>query len=337
MISPDKTVLVTGASGFIGGHVCEVLAARGVKVRALVRKTSDVSHLGAPGISLVYGDLSDAASLRSACVGVDTVIHTAAAVGSFGEWPHFYETGVLGTERLIDGAAAEGVRRFIHISSIAVYGLQGGRMNEDTPFETEPQPWNHYVREKVMAEQSLWRAHEQGRIRATSIRPSVVIGPRDRNAIPRMADLLRLPVAALPGKPSMRFPVVTVADCVDVIVRAFEDDRAIGRAYNVCGDDIALSDIYASVAKHAGLPAPKLYLPTSVTLVAVGALEWAWKRLKRPGEPVATRIAILCSGYDYAVDCSRARQELGWRPHGDFDAAVAAAMATPGSVPPGTH
>lgn len=331
-----KCVLVTGASGFIGGHTCEALAARGWDVRAMVRKTSDTSHLGGPGITLVYGDLSDAESMKRACVGVDTVVHTAAAVGSFGEWPHFYETGVLGTERLIDAAAGNGVRRFVHVSSIAVYGLRGGKMDEDTPFETAPQGWNHYVREKVMSEESLWKAHRAGKIRATSIRPSVVIGARDRNAVPRMADLLRLPVAALPGRPEMRFPVVTVEDCVDVIVRAVENDHAIGRAYNVAGDAIGLADIYALVAKHAKLPAPKVYLPTKVAIPAVGMLEGAWKLLKRPGEPVATRIAIVCSGYDYDVDTSRARTELGWRPNGSYDAAVAAAMAQPSQVRPGT-
>lgn len=338
MTQPKTVFLVTGASGFIGGHVCEALARAGEKVKAMVRKSSDARALSSAGVELVYADLSDPASLRAACEGVDVVIHTAAAVGSFGEWDHFYETGVLGTERLIDAASASGARRFIHVSSIAVYGLRGSLspQDEDTPFELNPQPWNHYVREKVMSEQVLWRAHEQGKILATSIRPSVVIGARDRNAMPRLLDLLGLPVTALPGRPSFRFPVVCIEDCVDLILRAAGNDASIGRAYNVSGErPVTLAEFFGLIARHAGLPAPRLYLPTALMVPAVGLLEEAWKRLKKAGEPVATRIAIVVSGYDYQIDCGRARRELGWRARGDYEASIVAGIRQPNAVRPG--
>jgi nucleoside-diphosphate-sugar epimerase len=332
MSESKKRVLVTGASGFIGGHTCEALLRAGYRVRALMRRSSDASHLARLDIERAEGDLSDAASLRRACEGVDIVVHTAAPVGSFGEWEHFHEVGVLGTQRLVDAAHGAGVSRFVHISSIAVYGFKehASRPHEDTPFQAdaETEAWNHYVREKVMAEQLLWRAHEEGKIKATAIRPVVVIGARDRNAVPRLVDLLRLPVTALPGKASNHFPVVTIEDCVDAIVRAVENDAAIGRAYNVSGDErIRLDDFFALIAKHANLSAPKLYLPTKVVMVAVGLLEWAWKRLRREGEPVATRIAIAVSGYDYDIDCTRTQRELGWCARGSYEAAITAAIA----------
>ncbi len=334
-----QSILVTGASGFIGGHVCEALVRSGARVRAMARKSSDVSQLDGVDVDLVHADLADAASLERACKGVTAVIHTAAAVGSFGEWDHFYETGVLGTQRLIDAAAKVGVPRFVHISSIAAYGLKDhrGPVDEETPYDRRPQAWNHYVREKVMSEQLLWKAHEEKKIRATSIRPSVVIGARDRNAIPRLVDLLKLPVTALPGRPTMRFPVVCIEDCVDAIVRSTNSDVSIGRAYNVSGEiSISLGDFFGLIAKHAGLPAPRLYLPTSVMLPAVGMLEGAWKLLKRPGEPVATRIAIVVSGYDYEIDCSRTRDELGWSGRGSYEAAIVAALRKPSKVKPGS-
>ncbi|MFO0589001.1 MAG: NAD-dependent epimerase/dehydratase family protein [Polyangiaceae bacterium] len=336
--SPEK-ILVTGASGFIGGHVCEALARRGKSVRAMARRSSDVSQLDGVPVDLVHADLGDPASLDRACQGVDTVIHTAAAVGSFGEWDHFYETGVLGTQRLIEAAVKNGVPRFIHLSSIAAYGLKDHRrrVDETTPYDRRPQAWNHYVREKVMSEQILWKAHEERKIQATSVRPSVVIGARDRNAIPRLVDLLRLPVTALPGRPNMRFPVVCIDDCVDAVVRAVEEDVSIGRAYNVSGESpISLADFFGLIAKHSHLPPPRLYLPTSVMIPAVGMLEGAWKLLKRPGEPVATRIAIVVSGYDYEIDCSKTRADLGWRPKDDYEAAVVAALRTPSKVKPGS-
>lgn len=335
----SRKILVTGASGFIGGHVCEALVKAGVRVRAMARRSSDVSQLDGVDVELCRADLGDPEALARACQGVDTVIHTAAAVGSFGEWDHFYETGVLGTQRLIDAAAKQGATRFVHISSIAAYGLKdhGGPVDEKTPYDRKPQAWNHYVREKVMSEQLLWKAHEEKKIQATSIRPSVVIGARDRNAIPRLVDLLRLPVTALPGRPSLRFPVVCIEDCVDAIVRAAMNDASIGHAYNVSGEvPISIADFFGLIAKHAGLPAPRLYLPTSVMLPAVGMLEGAWKLLKRPGEPVATRIAIVVSGYDYEIDCSRTREDLGWSATGSYEAAIVAAMKEPAKAKPGS-
>lgn len=336
----NKTILVTGASGFIGGHTCEALLKAGARVRAMVRRTSDITQLKGLDIELCYTDLSDPAGLRKACEGADMVVHTAAAVGSFGEWDHFYETGVLGTERLIDAAHQAGATRFIHISSIAAYGLREhrGPVHEGTPFDLNPQPWNHYVREKVMSEQVLWKAHEAGKIKATSLRPSVVIGARDRNAMPRLVELLKLPVTALPGRATMRFPVVCIEDCVDAIVRACINDASIGRAYNVSGETpVGLGQFFGYIARHARLPPPRFYLPTALMLPAVGLLEQAWKMLRRPGEPVATRIAIVVSGYDYQIDCGRARRELGWSARGSYEDAIAASMKNPSQTRPGSQ
>jgi nucleoside-diphosphate-sugar epimerase len=341
-MSKAKRILVTGASGFIGGHVCEALTrtADRVAVRAMVRASSDVRQLDGLDVELCEADLSDPVSLERACAGVDLIVHTAAAVGSFGEWKHFHEVGVLGTERLIYAAERAGVRRFVHISSIAAYGLREHErpLTEDCPFDEQPQGWNHYVREKVLSEQTLWRAHAAKRIQATVLRPSVVIGARDRNAIPRMADLLRLPIAALPGRADHHFPVVTIDDCVDAIVRAVADERAIGRAYNVSGQrPIRLHEIYGYVARHARLAPPKLYLPTAMMIPAVGAFEGVWKLLGKSGEPIATRIAIVVSGYDYAIDTTRLQRELGWRARDEYEDAVIAALAEPSSVKPGAR
>lgn len=89
MTPEPKRILVTGASGFIGGHVCEALLKRGAQVRAMVRRSSDLTHLASLAVEYAYTDLGDAAGPRQAYHGMDVVLHTAAAVGSFGDWEHY--------------------------------------------------------------------------------------------------------------------------------------------------------------------------------------------------------------------------------------------------------
>ena len=332
MENTHKRVLVTGASGFIGGHACTALSRTGALVRAMVRKTSDVRHLDPTAVEICYGDLSDEQSLLDACKDIDVIVHTAAVVGSFGEWAHFHETGVMGTKRLLDAAQTQGVSRFVHLSSIAVYGLKhhGRAIDESTTFDQLPQPWNHYVREKVMTEEILWRAHAEGRIQATAVRPSVVIGSRDRNAMPRMVDLLKFPIIAMPGSPHNRFPVVCIKDCIEAILRVIDNDLTIGRAYNVSGKkSITISELFGLVAKHGNLKAPSIFLPPSVLYFPVGLLEGAWRLLQRPAEPLVTRIAIAIVGYDYEIVCDRAYRELDWVPEDDYASAVIAALTPP--------
>jgi nucleoside-diphosphate-sugar epimerase len=331
MERPPLRVLVTGASGFIGGHTCNVLSQAGATVRALVRRTSDIRHLEKSAIEICYGDLSDPDSLRSACKNIDIVVHTAAVVGSFGDWSHYYEIGVLGTERLIEAAHQEGVARFVHLSSIAVYGLKphGKPVTESVEFDHVPQSWNHYVREKVISEELIWKAHAAGKIRATTLRPSIVIGARDRNAVPRMIDMLTFPISLMAGKPSNRLPIVCIDDCVDAIARVVEKDDTIGKSYNISGHrHIAVADVLQLVGNKRNLRVPSTYLPTSLLFAPVGLLEWGWAKIGKSGEPPITRISIVLAGYDYEISCERAHQELGWFPKDEYESALEAALAT---------
>src|SRR5689334_14293917 len=115
------TCLITGATGFLGGHLAVAAAARGWSVRALARPTSDISQLSHPGIEVVRGDLSDAASLPAALDGVEVVFHAAAKVGDWGPVDGYRAVNVGGTRNLLDACAGRNLQRFIHFSSLGVY------------------------------------------------------------------------------------------------------------------------------------------------------------------------------------------------------------------------
>ena len=317
--------LVTGASGFIGGHLVEELQAQGHDVTAFVRPTSDVSHLNAVEARLAFGDVTDRASLDEACKGQDWVFHTAAVVGTYGKWEHFRQVGVLGTQNAIDAAAAANVSRFIHLGSIAVYGTRPDDFpfTEDTPYDEKPESWNHYVREKVWSEKRLWHAHAKGRIAATSFRPSVVIGPRDRNALPRIISILKSPLGALVGDGSNRVPTVVAEELAAVIAKSASIAAAAGRAYNVSGrDEITQRQMMASYAEAAGLKPLSRTAPEWLAMLLSRTAEGAYQAMRREDEPYLTRIAVAIAGRDYEIDCSRAAAELGWEGEADYGDAV---------------
>jgi nucleoside-diphosphate-sugar epimerase len=318
-------VLVTGASGFIGGHVVERLADDGHDVTAFVRPTSDVAHLRSLEVPMALGDVRDADSLAAACQGKDAVVHTAAVVGTYGSWDHFLEVGVRGTQKALDAAASKGVSRFVHLGSIAVYGTRptGVPFTEDTPFDEKPERWNHYVREKVWSEKRVWRAHQEGKVEAVSIRPSVVLGPRDRNAIPRVLSIIKSPIGALSGKGDNRIPCVVVEELAEAIAKAMTEPAAAGRAYNFSGrEPITQRQMVDAFAAAAGLKPLTRSAPEWVGMASARAFEGIYRLLRRKDEPYITRIAVALAGRDYEIDSSRAAAELGWEGSADYYDAI---------------
>ncbi len=317
--------LVTGASGFIGGHVVDELQRQGHDVTALVRPTSDTSHLREVEVRLATGDVTDPESLKRACEGMDWVFHNAAVVASYGSWDHYRQVGVDGTKNVIDAASSAGVKRFVHTGSIAVYGTRpkGLPFTEETPYDEKPERWNHYVREKVLSEKLLWKAHADGRIQATSIRPSVVLGSRDRTAVPRTLAVIRSPLGSLAGSRSNRFPAVVVEELAAATVKAADSDIAAGKAYNISGRlPITQQEVMNLFADAAGLKRKTLSVPTAVALQMAGMLEGIYRLARRKEEPFITRLVVAIAGNDYEIDCSRAAADLGWEGKGDYAEAI---------------
>ena len=319
-------VLVTGASGFIGGHVAEALRAAGHGVVALVRPTSDRTHLQRLGATFAVGDVTDFPSLLRAARGVSAVVHTAAVVSMYGAWEEYRKVGVLGTQNVVDAAIAAGVPRFVHVGSIAVYGFRhppGARLHEDLPLDDEPESWNHYVREKVLAENVVWRAQASGRIRVTSLRPSVVIGPRDRNVVTRFMRMLRFPINGTIGLGNNRVGCVVVEDLASLAVRALTQDVTVGKAYNVSGRGlITQRELYRLYAKAAGRTLLPLAAPYGVALAGTMLLEGAYRLAGMKEEPVFAKIGVPIFGKDFTVDCARARADLGFAGDASYERAV---------------
>lgn len=313
--------LVTGATGLVGSHIVERLLADGWDVRALVRRETDDRWLRAHGVEPVRGDTLDAASFASAAAGCEVVFHTAAAVTPRGGWEAYRRPNVEGTANAIAAAERSGAR-LLHVSSVAVYGPQGryehagegGRTTEDVPLGPLPEG-ALYARSKRESEELVLRAHAEGRIWATAVRPSVIYGRRDRQFVPRIGRLLRWGVAPIVGSGRSTLAVVHAANVADGAVRAAASAVAGGRAYNLANDyEIAVADFFRLAGE--GLER-RVRLVRLAPTVAAGAM-----RVAKAGISLATggSLSVVATASldfltkDNPFASERARRELGWAP-----------------------
>src|SRR5487761_1820001 len=153
------TVLVTGAAGFLGSHVTDVLVKRGLRPRAFVHPKDNTRLLATADVDIYRGDVCDRAAITPALAGVDCVINCAARTGPWGPAADYERTNVQGMADLVRASMAAGVQRFVHVSSITVHGNNvHGDADENSPLRTEPNP---YSRSKVAGEKVLRRMMQE--------------------------------------------------------------------------------------------------------------------------------------------------------------------------------
>ncbi|MFQ5590189.1 MAG: NAD-dependent epimerase/dehydratase family protein [Phycisphaerae bacterium] len=326
-----STALVTGATGLLGSHIAEQLRLRDVPVRALCRPTGDTAFLRGLGVEIVLGDLTDCESLRQACTGVDCVYHCAARVGDWGPWHLFRQTTIDGTRHLLEAARNAMVRRFLHVSSVSVYGEVDGAgviLDEQAPLGVKLARWNYYARAKVEAEKLVWRMHASGKLAVTVVRPSWLYGPRDRTTMPRIVDSIRRGRLRLIGDGDNRLNVVHAGNAAEAAIIAAHSDLAIGEAYNCSHDGFMTQREYFNrVASALGAAPITASVPYAVARGAGFFLECAGHlfRTKRP--PLISRYAAWLVGRRCFFACRKIKECLGWCSTIGYDEGIPAAVA----------
>ncbi|HEU0300153.1 MAG TPA: NAD-dependent epimerase/dehydratase family protein [Longimicrobium sp.] len=213
----SRTALITGATGFVGGHLVRRLAAAGWKVRALVRATSDTRLLDEAGAERVVGDLDAVDALREGADGADTVFHLAALTIARGEEP-FRRANAQGTRNVVQGvlSASRRPRRLVYLSSYAACGpARNGRPR--TAAET-PEPLTAYGRTKLQGEAEV-REAEQAGVQTAILRAPPVYGPGDKALLPYFR-LVKRRLAPAPAGAELRTHMVFVEDLAAALQRA---------------------------------------------------------------------------------------------------------------------
>lgn len=317
-----SVALVTGATGLVGSHIVERLLAEGWTVRALVRRPDAARRALPPALELRTGDVLDEPSFAAAAQGAHVVFHAAANIIVRGGWDAYRATNVEGTRNAI-GAAGRARARLLHVSSVAVYGAstrydaarQGGRTDELTPLAPLPErAW--YARSKRESEALVLEAHARGAVWATAVRPDVVYGPRDRQFVPRMAQLLmrRWPVPLLRGGRAI-LAVVHAANVADGAVLAATSDAAGGKAYNLANDhDVTVRRFFELAGEGLGLRPLFVPLPLWAARGVLRAAKTGARLLTGGRFTLVSNAAIDFIAEDNPFSSDRARRELGWQP-----------------------
>lgn len=311
--------LVTGGTGFLGSHLVEGLLSQGHEVIALARTSSNMSHLKTTAAKIVVGDVEDYNSLRPAMEGVDIVYHAAARVTpGWGSWELFHSAIVKGTENMLLASTEAGVLRFLHVSTGTVYGnhCEGDSPAcESTECHVDFSPDSYYDYAKLQAEKIAFEYQNQGKIPVSMIRIGAIYGPRDRLLADRVFRQISLPIIVWPGELNPGYSVVYVSDAVELAILAATSDRAIGQVYNVAGKEVTrLRDFASAMVEAMGSRKPQVTIPYAAGYAWCSLVELL-ARLQRSKEmPFLTRSAMKFLNKGLNLDCTKARDELGWEP-----------------------
>ncbi|MEM8678175.1 MAG: NAD-dependent epimerase/dehydratase family protein [Planctomycetota bacterium] len=313
-------IFLTGGTGFLGAKIAEACVEQGYDLRVLVEPHCCSKHLEALQAEVCPGDLRDQPLLRRAVDDCDLVIHSAAKVGDWGDWPGFYEVNVLGARRLYEAAEDAGVKRAVHVSSTAVYGKD---LVLDEPIDETMGPlpvdqfpdWYAYGRSKSMAESLVWQIHERGNLEMTAIRPGWVYGPGDVKLLGRLASMLERGNARLIGRGNNPLMLTYVTNVADAILLAARHEAAAGEAFNVSNDvQITQREFFDQLAETIGVQPVRKQVPFRAAYAAAAGLEASYRWLGIKQRPPITRQSLSLLGLPQLFSTDKIRAQLGWQP-----------------------
>ncbi|MFO0819651.1 MAG: NAD-dependent epimerase/dehydratase family protein [Pirellulales bacterium] len=316
--------LVTGATGFLGGHLVDRLTQQGHEVRVVVRDRAKAERWKDLPVEACVGDVTDADSLAAAAQGCEVVYHLAAHVSDWGPWEKFESVTIRGTRNMLEAATRAGCRRFVLVSTALVYDDRYARLarvvREDAPLEDGDRAYGFYAKAKVRAEQVAWDYQAQGRLEVTAIRPTWIYGPRDFTILPRLLEHFSGPLACWIGRVDPSADPIFVTDVADAAITAGKHPAAVGEAFNIAPDrEIRLREFLGALFHECDIRPPRLTVPYWLALAATRASE-SWGKVTRATKaPEMTMAGLACITVDQHVDPTKAIEKLGWRPQVALD------------------
>ena len=305
-------VLVTGAGGFLGSAVVRHALAAGYRVRAMVRGAGAVPNLEGLGLELVRADIRDPESVARAVAGTRFVLHVAADYRLWAPDPEeIVRTNVLGTRTVMEAARDAGVERIVYTSSVATLALRpDGSPADETIALAEGDAVGAYKRSKVAAERIVLAMVAEGALPAVIVNPSTPIGPRDARPTPTGRIIVEAASGRMPAFVDTGLNLVHVDDVASGHLAALERGQ-IGERYILGGQNVALADMLADIARLVHRRPPRLRLPLRLLYPLAIAAEVLAKRTRR--EPFITVDGLRMARHRMFFTAAKAERELGYR------------------------
>ena len=316
--SPQRSprlALVTGGSGFVGGHLIRRLLSEGWSVRAIGRSEKALAEVQALGAEPLVGDLSDRAALAQAVNGVDVVFHVAAHFKLWGPTPLFRRINFEGTRNVVEAAERGHVRRVVYVSAAAVVMGRAEPMrgvNED--MVVQKMPFAPYATSKAEAEEVLLAANaRRAGFSTVAIRPPFVWGP-DMPALDHMVETVRVGRFQWVAGGGQALSTCHVDNLCHALVLA-ADRGSGGQVFFVSdGADTTLKSFLTRLLGTRDVTPKDRSVRFGAAWAMAGLMGAVWRTFRPKGEPPITRQMLRLIGKDFTIDISRAREELGYAP-----------------------
>ncbi|MFQ3566523.1 MAG: NAD(P)-dependent oxidoreductase [Aggregatilineales bacterium] len=312
----NQHVMITGATGFVGGALARRLLDEGAQVTAFVRSPTKAGWLRDRGAAIIEGDIAEPAAAALAVKDCRIVFHIAAATG--GAYPNQVWTNVTGTRTIAQAAADAGCERFVHMSTLSVYGnCQRGDVTEDRPLAPGAAP---YGQTKAAAERALIEIAQRTGLAYSIIRPGMIYGPRSPMWTRNLFRLARLRPTPFIGDGNGFAPAIFIDDVIDLTLTLALHPAASGEAFNASSDPAPtwrqLLGAYARLAGHDDW----LALPVELAYLLAG-LALLFSPPRSIGRDLPDMVSFIQRRSTFKMD--KARRLLGWQPQIELGEGVA--------------
>jgi 2-alkyl-3-oxoalkanoate reductase len=313
-------LLLTGATGFVGGHVAEACARLRMNIRAIARAHSDTKLLDSLGVTVLRGELNDDALVRRAVDDINAVVHCAAKVGDWGPVEEYRAANVDGLRHLLDACKGTTVERFVHLSSLGVYAARDHHGTD----ETEPLPEAHidgYTQSKVEAEKLALRYYREFEVPVVVLRPGFIYGPRDRTVLPNLIENLRQRKVRWIGRGKGAMNTIFVENLVDAILLAINNPDGVGKVFNLTDGELVTKRRFIEALVH-GLSLPEPSRGSVPLWLARFLAKFMESRARKKGAaqpPILTQARLKFLGLNLDFSIEKAKRELGYIPRMSFD------------------
>ena len=314
-------IIFTGATGFIGYAIAKHLKKVGHSITAVIRKTSNVDKLKKVNIDYIEGDIQNKDNLITLFKGKDVVIHCAGFVTDWGKKGNFIKTNYFGTKNVIEATVEAGVKRFIYVSTVDVFGHKKHIViNEKSPLGKRP-GW--YGKSKIKAEKLVREYIKNKTLDISIIYPPWVYGEGDLHFVPEIIDALKSnSMMFFRNKGKHTIEISYIENLVKAVETILNNDNSIGEGYIIADEPkISFRDFVNAIAEKLEYKKVNFTLPYPITYFAATLLEAFYKLFRIKKRPLLTRHSITLLGNDIIYDTSKIKN-LGFKQKYNFEEAI---------------